>query len=337
MKTIGTTPVQAKIIVHISEMTITKNASDRKFMVWLQRKGKSRGTDLVKAEGSRAIWDESVTQTVTLYQDKKTGSFKRKRYIVSVIWNSCREEAPGQEFGRVEIDVAVPSSMREYNLRNCIDAEARIKLDIAVEYIDAKTIRYKPPVGGFGVAGLREEDFMGHGGREEEKTDRGYDRDYDRSLDHGYDRGNDYDNDRRYDRGYGSRGGYGSNRDYNRGGGQYQNDRFRDERSDIETDWSVNGSPDYAKYETPKKRGERWDEYGDKEYGGGRRGGHDDYQTGQGTHQDDDRDYFRDNTYGSPVRNLGMHQQFTPANTMSRNGKSRDKRGGQQLKYDAWS
>jgi hypothetical protein len=50
VKTFNTTAVPAKVEVKIHGMTLSGDASDKKFMVWLQRKGKSRGTALVKAE-----------------------------------------------------------------------------------------------------------------------------------------------------------------------------------------------------------------------------------------------------------------------------------------------
>lgn len=100
----GTTAVPAKVSVHVHDLTLSNDASDKKFMVWLQRKGKSRGTALVRAESNAVIWDESVTQTCTLYQDNKS-TFKRKKFSVVVIWNSCSEEAPGQEYGKMEVDL----------------------------------------------------------------------------------------------------------------------------------------------------------------------------------------------------------------------------------------
>ena len=48
VKTLNTTPVPAKVSVQIHNMTLSTDASDKKFMVWLQRKGKSRGTALVR-------------------------------------------------------------------------------------------------------------------------------------------------------------------------------------------------------------------------------------------------------------------------------------------------
>jgi len=50
MKTLNTKAVSAKVEVKIHDMTLSEDASDKKFMVWLQRKGKSRGTTLIKAE-----------------------------------------------------------------------------------------------------------------------------------------------------------------------------------------------------------------------------------------------------------------------------------------------
>jgi len=105
IKTLNTTPVASKVSVHVSTMSLSANASDRKFMVWLQRKGKSRGTALVRATGASVNWAETVTQTCTLYRCPD-GTCKRKRFDVVVIWNSCQEEAPGQVFGKVEIDVS---------------------------------------------------------------------------------------------------------------------------------------------------------------------------------------------------------------------------------------
>lgn len=49
VKRLNTTPVNAKVQVRIHNMTMSKDASDKKFMVWITRKGKSRGTALVKA------------------------------------------------------------------------------------------------------------------------------------------------------------------------------------------------------------------------------------------------------------------------------------------------
>ena len=64
-----------------------------------------------RAESNAVLWDEAVTQTCTLYQGSK-GNFKRKKFTVAVIWNSCSEEAPGQEFGKVEVDLSRSAEVR---------------------------------------------------------------------------------------------------------------------------------------------------------------------------------------------------------------------------------
>jgi hypothetical protein len=100
-KTLNTTPVASKVSVHISSMSLSgASTGDRKFMVWLQRKGKSRGTALVRAVGSTVEWGETVSLSCTLYRGSN-GEVRRKRFDVVVIWNSCTEEAPGQVFGKV--------------------------------------------------------------------------------------------------------------------------------------------------------------------------------------------------------------------------------------------
>jgi hypothetical protein len=128
-------------------------------MVWLQRKGQSRGTELIRAVGDSVAWNENVTQTCTLYR-ASSGEIKRKRFSVVVIWNSCAEEAPGQVFGTVEIDVSESCGMKRYDLEGC-DERAHIWMEIEVELGDGivspsgtpskeSAKKNRGPVGGFG-------------------------------------------------------------------------------------------------------------------------------------------------------------------------------------------
>lgn len=91
-KTLNTTACTSRVSVKISSLKLSGNCSDKKFMVWLQRKGKSRGTCLVRSESdlsedtSTVRWDENVTMSCTLYKEKKgSRAFKRKVRTV------CRE------------------------------------------------------------------------------------------------------------------------------------------------------------------------------------------------------------------------------------------------------
>ena len=169
-----------------------------------------------------------------------------------VIWNSCNEEAPGQEFGKVEIDLSRSSEMRSYSLENCSDSRAAIALEVTTTIVDeddagkgntpqAKS-RKKEPVGGFGNY---------KGGREETKDD------YDENSHHNYashsPRYRDAEEDRRYDSGdYGDYSypdrGYGRNRDddgyfNDRRGGDYDRGSYNDRRDDYGDDDDLRGSP----------------------------------------------------------------------------------------------
>ena len=54
------------------------------YMVWLNRNGKARGTQLVWATPGRATFDESVSVRCTLYRTKE-GSFLAKDFELQVL------------------------------------------------------------------------------------------------------------------------------------------------------------------------------------------------------------------------------------------------------------
>ena len=197
IKSIGTSSVEARVKVTIKSMALSADASDKKFMVWLKRKGKSRGTALVRAEGCEVNWNESVTQTCTLLRSKGSGFLKSKRFNVVVIWNSCYEEAPGQTFGVVEVDLAESCGMNSYSLTKCDDPFAKIDLEIDCKLVDGggfmgssfgggqekkksdekkKKKGKKEPVGGFGeaLAFYHEKQKTKGGGGGEEAQQEGY-------------------------------------------------------------------------------------------------------------------------------------------------------------------
>ncbi|GMH85937.1 hypothetical protein TL16_g10386 [Triparma laevis f. inornata] len=192
-KTLNTTTVSSRVTVKISSLTLTGNCSDKKFMVWLQRKGKSRGTGLIRSQGSQGDktsqvrWDEDVSMSCTLYKEKKgSKSFKRKKFSVVVIWNSCNEEAPGQEFGRVEIDLSKSSEMRSYSLDNCSDGRATIALEVSTVLLDEDDVNSSPtkngrkkPVGGFvDYSGDKFNGESKEADYEDENTHQNYSQDY---------------------------------------------------------------------------------------------------------------------------------------------------------------
>ena len=166
-KTLNTTAVEAKVLVTVNVMTLSADASDKKFMVWLKRKGKSRGTALIRAKGCEVCWNEKITQTCTLYRSNSSNFLKTKHFEVVVIWNSCYEEAPGQTFGSVKLNLAESAGVTNYSLSNCDDPFARISIGVETEVSDGKgkgssssnsnsntkkKKKKKGPVGGFGDA-----------------------------------------------------------------------------------------------------------------------------------------------------------------------------------------
>ena len=171
VKKINTSEVEARVIVTIKSMTLSEDASDKKFMVWLKRNGKSRGTGLIRAQGCHVNWNETVAQTCTLLRSRGSGFLKSKRFNVVVIWNSCYEEAPGQVFGTLEVNLAESSKLTSYSLSNCNDPFAKIDLAIDCQVVGGdsegnnavgnsgsnknnknKKKKNKQPVGGFGDA-----------------------------------------------------------------------------------------------------------------------------------------------------------------------------------------
>ena len=123
LKTRNTTVVNAKARVKIKKIELANDASDKKFMVWLKRKGKSRGTALAQGRGLDAIFNEDITLSVTLYRDHRTGLYHRKRFSISVF---CQPQLSDQaasvgvmakEFGWCEIDVSHSSELRSVRLR----------------------------------------------------------------------------------------------------------------------------------------------------------------------------------------------------------------------------
>ncbi|GMH67656.1 hypothetical protein TrRE_jg678 [Triparma retinervis] len=296
VKTLNTTAVAAKVEVKIHGMTLSEDASDKKFMVWLQRKGKSRGTALIKAEGSAVVWDEAVTQTCTLYQDAK-GLFKRKRFAVVVIWNSCNQEAPGQQFGTVEVDLSHSSEMKSYGLTQCSDSRALIRMSITTTYSNdkhnnspaakgSKSGGKKPPVGAFGGAAMR-----GKGD------------------DSGFYTGH-RDDDRR--RGESKKGDYHDHED---------RDMY-----DEYNEYRRSPSPEnyYSKYNTPGKRS---DGSFESAYGRGSGGGRSDY----------DDDYYRrspDDTYDRDRRRSGSWDSRDRSPSYDDRGGERDRFDSMEREFE---
>lgn len=101
-----------------------------RFMVWLKRKEKSRGTGLKETIGKTVVWDEDITMSSTLYRDKSTGFFKQKRYTVVVIKDS------GEYFGTCEINISKDVEEVNIPLVECKDQYARIRLAISVHLKD---------------------------------------------------------------------------------------------------------------------------------------------------------------------------------------------------------
>lgn len=125
--------VKVKVRVKIVKIELATSASDRKFMVWLQRKGKSRGTALVNGNGLEVTFGEDVTLSVTLYKDHETGLYSRKRFSLVVFAQQQGldlNSAPTmvKKLGRCEIDVSHSSELK------CV----RLRPAALGEYVDAK-------------------------------------------------------------------------------------------------------------------------------------------------------------------------------------------------------
>lgn len=123
--------VKLKVRVEVVKLELATSGSDKKFMVWLQRKGKARGTGIVNGNGLEAIFGESITLSVTLYRDYDTGLYSRKRFSLVVF---AQKQDPGcaptmmKKFGRCEIDVSHSSEVK------CV----RLRPAALGEYVDAK-------------------------------------------------------------------------------------------------------------------------------------------------------------------------------------------------------
>eukprot|EP00592_Proboscia_alata_P003857 CAMPEP_0194369460 /NCGR_PEP_ID=MMETSP0174-20130528/17771_1 /TAXON_ID=216777 /ORGANISM="Proboscia alata, Strain PI-D3" /LENGTH=140 /DNA_ID=CAMNT_0039146421 /DNA_START=73 /DNA_END=495 /DNA_ORIENTATION=- len=126
----NTTAVPAKIKVKIVGMKMGQEMTNARFMVWLKRKEKARGTELRQAVGKGVVWGEDITMSSTLYRDKNTGRFKQKRYSVVVIRDS------GEYFGTCEINVGTDVEEVNIPLAECKDEYARIRLAISVHLND---------------------------------------------------------------------------------------------------------------------------------------------------------------------------------------------------------
>lgn len=123
--------MKLKVRVEVVKLELATSGSDKKFMVWLQRKGKARGTGIVNGNGLEAIFGESITLSVTLYRDYDTGLYSRKRFSLVVF---AQKQDPGcaptmmKKFGRCEIDVSHSSEVK------CV----RLRPAALGEYVDAK-------------------------------------------------------------------------------------------------------------------------------------------------------------------------------------------------------
>ena len=293
------------------------------------------------------VWDESVTQTCTLYQDAK-GLFKRKRFALVVIWNSCNQEAPGQQFGTVDLDLSHSSEMKSYGLTKCSDPRALIRLSVTATSSNDKVnspaakgsnSSKKPPVGSFAGSDMwskhdEEGVYTGHRDddrrRGESKKGDYYDDHYDRDM---------YDDHRRspspenyYNKyntpGKRSDGSFESSYGRGSGGrGDYDDDYYRRSPDDAYDDdlrrrsgsWDSRDrdrdSDRSPSYDREVGRDQRFDSRerefeGDQELGGSSWG----VET-----EDIDREFMGgsipiiDDRYNSPSVRNDMHHQFTPS------------------------
>mmetsp|Transcript_16310 Transcript_16310/g.23285 ORF Transcript_16310/g.23285 Transcript_16310/m.23285 type:complete len:152 (-) Transcript_16310:54-509(-) len=134
LKIHNTSEVKAKIRVKIRKAEFPNDTSGRKYMVWLKRKGKSRGTALVNGKGLEVTFDEDVTLSVTLYKDHRTGLYQRKRFALTlfsqqqVLDSNISAPTMAKEIGYCEIDVSHSSEL------NCV----RLRPKVTGGYVDAK-------------------------------------------------------------------------------------------------------------------------------------------------------------------------------------------------------
>ena len=257
-------------------------------------------------------WDEVVTHTCTLYRDSR-GFFKRKRFNVVVIWNSCKLEAPGQPFGKVELDLSHSSEMRTYYLTDCVDPHAAIRLEVRAECdaeSDSRIARGGPARQQVPTSSPKQESRSSYS-----RDKNGYlsyhtpSRSESKSYGHG-------DNDRRRYEPDHEREEKRDGRDFHKSSYDSRDDersRYADERRGSGDDYERHGA--YRNYDQHRE----WDRdrhYDDKLYRDRRYEEDDDYNDDNAA--TDEREYVGgseiiDNRYVSPSTRNGMHDQYTPA------------------------
>mmetsp|Transcript_17387 Transcript_17387/g.45096 ORF Transcript_17387/g.45096 Transcript_17387/m.45096 type:complete len:358 (+) Transcript_17387:183-1256(+) len=130
-------PVSACVKVRVHTITATEEAmpGGQAYMVWLNRNGKARGTQLVWATPGKATFDESVSVRCTLYRTKNDG-FLSKEFELQVLHNETNYEAPGQTFGKAILDLSCDLGRQQITLIDCIDPDATIDISVDVEILE---------------------------------------------------------------------------------------------------------------------------------------------------------------------------------------------------------
>jgi len=135
IKTINCSKVKAKVNIVINSLKFANDASRQRFSVWVKRQGKSnRGTLFAPAAENTCNFNEVVSHSVTLYKDKTTGTFKRKKFQVIVLCLAPGTKTEPQEYGWCEIDVSHKKEMSLIPLRSIHYVDAHIQLAVEIDY-----------------------------------------------------------------------------------------------------------------------------------------------------------------------------------------------------------
>lgn len=113
-------PISAKVTVTIHNVHLQEDFSNCRFMVWLRRHGKARGTRLEEQQDQFVYFEEPITMHVTLYRTRH-GDFLPKVFEVEVIYTQKGVEAPGQPFGFAEVNLAFSAPNQSFILQDCWD------------------------------------------------------------------------------------------------------------------------------------------------------------------------------------------------------------------------
>lgn len=139
-------PVRACVKVRVHSIVATEEAmpGGQAYMVWLNRNGKARGTQLVWATPGKATFDELVSVRCTLYRTK-SGGYQSKEFDLQVLHNETNYEAPGQIFGRALLDLSCDLGRQQITLLDCADPDATIDVSISVDILEAPPSPVKTP------------------------------------------------------------------------------------------------------------------------------------------------------------------------------------------------